>query len=45
MNKFSSTINSTGLLKNAYKGPIAKMGDNMPMMFALRKKRDQLKTK
>lgn len=46
MNSFANTSN-TGLLKNAYpgKGPISQMNNSMPMLAALRKKRDAIKTK
>ncbi len=48
MNAFANIQNS-GLLKNNYstgaaKGPVAQMNQNSPMMAALRKKRDALKT-
>lgn len=45
MNQFSSTTNSPGLLKNVYKGPVAKMNESHGMIMAIRKKRDALRTK
>ncbi len=44
MNDYANTKNSAGLLKQvAPKGKIAQMNQNMPMMQALRAKRDELK--
>lgn len=41
-----NTQNGAGLLKNFYpkgkKGPIAQMNNDMPMMMALRKRRDAI---
>jgi len=47
MNQVQGIASGGGILKNAYpqKGPIAQMNQNSPMMAALRKKRDALKTK
>ena len=52
MNNYSSTLNSPGLLKSVYPkkkkgsgGIISQMNDQMPMMQALRAKRDALRTK
>ena len=49
MNNFQNIKTGGGILKNNYstgaaKGPVAQMNQNMPMMAALRKKRDALKT-
>lgn len=53
MNDYSNTMNSSGLLKDFYKGtgpgkikgPVAQMNESMPMMEVLRRKRDMLKYK
>ncbi len=46
MNTFANIQNSPGILKKAYpgKGPVSQMNDAHPMIHALRKKRDALKT-
>jgi len=46
MNAVQTMASGAGMLKNAYpgKGPVAQMSQNMPMLQALRKKRDSLKT-
>jgi len=45
MNDYSNTGNS-GALKNFYaKGPVSQLNNSSPMLAAIRKKRDALKTR
>ena len=46
MNAVQNISSGAGILKTGYpKGPVSQMNQNSPMMAALRKKRDALKTK
>lgn len=45
MNAPQTVQSGQGMLKDSYKGPIASMNNDMPMMAALRAKVNSLKTK